>query len=179
MTLYSRQSIPFDVAHPFARATDRLLQGQAARTESARDHALAGCGRPGRVSPDMKNMLQSLLLTSIAQSSEQAAQRLLQQNFLLTQRIEITWPSPAPHTKRNHAAALDAWWMPAVAQQHHPSRERAGRLQIHKFPQRYSTASDKLADNALRKHQPAGYHHLWSKLPNRFCILVAIWRIHT
>ena len=67
-----------------------------------------------RLTHDLKNMLQSLLsLTSIAQSREERAQQLLQQQLpLLTQRIEMTLIKLQQPLLENETPqlALNAWW---------------------------------------------------------------------
>lgn len=67
-----------------------------------------------RLTHDLKNMLQSLLaLTAVAQSREQRAQELLQQQLpLLTQRIEMTLAKlQQPHVEtETPRLALNAWW---------------------------------------------------------------------
>lgn len=67
-----------------------------------------------RLTHDLKNMLQSLLsLTAIAQSREQRAQQLLQQQLpLLTQRIEMTLLKlQQPHIENETPQlAVSVWW---------------------------------------------------------------------
>jgi signal transduction histidine kinase len=68
-----------------------------------------------RLTHDLKNMLQSMLsLTAIAQSREERAQQLLQQQLpLLTQRIEMTLLKlQKPHVVESETVqlALNTWW---------------------------------------------------------------------
>ncbi len=113
-----------------------------------------------RLTHDLKNMLQSLFsLTAIAQSREQRAQQLLQQQLpLLSQRIEATLiklqQPQLPHDSVQ--LALNAWWGSL--------RLRNQYQGIHwqepdVLPASYIPAAlfdcvvDNLIDNAVRKRQ--------------------------
>jgi len=113
-----------------------------------------------RLTHDLKNMLQSLLsLTSIAQSREQMAQQLLQQQLpLLTQRIELTLTKlQQPNAEREATQlALDAWWdalrqrnlyqpIDWHAPEKLPDMNIPGAL--------FDCVADNLLDNALKKRQ--------------------------
>jgi len=95
MTLYAKQPIrPHTAdAYPAAHAMVGYFYQAKQREQSLRDitrlQAVYETG--SRLTHDLKNMLQSLFsLTSIAQSREERAQQLLQQQLpLLTQRIEL------------------------------------------------------------------------------------------
>lgn len=113
-----------------------------------------------RLTHDLKNMLQSLLaLTSIAQSREERAQQLMQQQLpLLTQRIELTLsklkqPQAGSDTPQ---LALNAWWDAVkLRNQHHAIEWRApGGLPGKNISVAlFDCVIDNLIDNALKKRQ--------------------------
>ena len=113
-----------------------------------------------RLTHDLKNMLQSLLsLTSIAQSREESAQQLLQQQLpLLTQRIEMTLLKlKQPQIEgETHQLPLNAWWnslrlrnqfqlIAWRAPESLPDKQIPAPL--------FDCIIDNLIDNALRKRQ--------------------------
>jgi len=113
-----------------------------------------------RLTHDLKNMLQSLLsLTSIAQSREERAQQLLQQQLpLLTQRIELTLNKLKQPHMENEAPqlALNAWWDALKLRNHHQAIEwrSPGNLPDKNIPVAlFDCVIDNLVDNVLRKRQ--------------------------
>lgn len=113
-----------------------------------------------RLTHDLKNMLQSLLsLTAIAQSREERAQQLLQQQLpLLTQRIQqalgkLQAPDAESATQQ---MALNAWWDSLrLHSQHHAIIWHApGDLpDIEISAAMFDCVIDNLLDNALKKRQ--------------------------
>lgn len=113
-----------------------------------------------RLTHDLTNMLQSLLaLTSIAQSREDRAQQLLQQQLpLLTQRIEMTLiklkrPLSESATPQ---LALNAWWDGLRQRNHYQAIEwhAPDGLPDDDIPAPlFDCIADNLIDNALRKRQ--------------------------
>ncbi len=113
-----------------------------------------------RLTHDLKNMLQSLLsLTSIAQSREERAQQLLQQQLpLLTQRIEMTLvklQQPLLESETPHLA-LNVWWEALRLRNqyraidwHAPDDLPGSHIPAALF----DCIMDNLIDNALRKRQ--------------------------
>ncbi|MCR4304112.1 MAG: sensor histidine kinase [Gallionella sp.] len=164
MTLYSRQFLnPSLMLHIHLLAQligyfYKAKQREQSLREITRLQAVYETG--SRLTHDMKNMLQSLLsLTSIAQSSEQVAQRLLQQQLpLLTQRIELTLAKlQHPHTtSETTQLALGAWWDALQLRNQHQSIRWSAPDEL---PEKQIPAAlfdcvlDNLLDNALRKHQ--------------------------
>lgn len=113
-----------------------------------------------RLTHDMKNMLQSLLsLTSIAQSREERAQQLLQQQLpLLTQRIEMTLAKLQQPLIENETLqlALNAWWDTLRQRNQHQVVEWRvpDSLPDKSIPAAlFDCIFDNLIDNALRKRQ--------------------------
>jgi signal transduction histidine kinase len=113
-----------------------------------------------RLTHDLKNMLQSLLsLTAIAQSREERAQQLLQQQLpLLTQRIEMTLLKlQQPHIENDAPRqALSVWWKTVQSRNQHQLIEwRAPEsLPDTNIPSTlFDCVIDNLLDNALRKRQ--------------------------
>jgi signal transduction histidine kinase len=113
-----------------------------------------------RLTHDLKNMLQSLLsLTSIAQSREERAQQLLQQQLpLLTQRIELTLNKlKQPQTESGTPMlALNAWWVALKMRNQHQAIEwrSPGSLPDKNIPVAlFDCVIDNLIDNVLRKRQ--------------------------
>lgn len=113
-----------------------------------------------RLTHDMKNMLQSLLtLTVVAQSREEKAQLLLQQQLpILSRRIELTMSKlEQPHVDSDTLLLPLAEWLDALRlrNRHHP----IDWLIPDKLPDRKIPAAlfdcvvDNLLDNALRKRQ--------------------------
>jgi len=113
-----------------------------------------------RLTHDLKNMLQSLhSLTSIAQSREERAQQLLQQQLpLLTQRIEMTLIKLREPLLENETQqlALSVWW-DALQQrnQYHQIHWHANdSLPDKKIPVAlFDCIIDNLINNAVRKRQ--------------------------
>ncbi|OFZ67786.1 MAG: hypothetical protein A2V79_06040 [Betaproteobacteria bacterium RBG_16_56_24] len=164
LTLYSRQFLNPSMLlhiHLLAQLIGYFYQAKQ-REQSLRDITrLQVVYETGsRLTHDMKNMLQSLLsLTSIAQSSEKMAQRLLQQQLpLLTQRIELTLaklqqPQAIGETPQ---LALSAWWEALqLRNQYQPIRWSVpDRLPETQIPAAlFDCVLDNLLDNALRKRQ--------------------------
>lgn len=113
-----------------------------------------------RLTHDLKNMLQSLLsLTSIAQSREERAQQLLQQQLpLLTQRIELTLSKlKQPQMESDTPQlALNAWWDALKLRNQHQAIEwrSPGSLPDKNIPVAlFDCVIDNLIDNVLRKRQ--------------------------
>jgi signal transduction histidine kinase len=113
-----------------------------------------------RLTHDLKNMLQSLLsLTAIAQSREERAQQLLQQQLpLLTQRIEMTLLKlQQPHIENDAPRqAVSIWWETVQSRNQHQLIEwRAPEsLPDTNIPSTlFDCVIDNLLDNALRKRQ--------------------------
>ena len=113
-----------------------------------------------RLTHDLKNMLQSLLsLTAIAQSREERAQQLLQQQLpLLTQRIERTLLKlQQPHIESEAAQlALNAWWETLrLRNQYQLIDWRApDNLPDKNIPAAmFDCVMDNLLDNVLKKRQ--------------------------
>jgi len=113
-----------------------------------------------RLTHDLKNMLQSLLsLTSIAQSREERAQQLLQQQLpLLTQRIEMTLSKLQQPLVESETPqlALNAWWgtlrlrnQYQVIEWHAPDSLPDKSIPAALF----DCIIDNLIDNAVRKRQ--------------------------
>jgi len=164
LTLYARQSLNPAVLlhmHLLTRLVGYFYQAKQ-REQSLRDitrlQAVYEIG--SRLTHDLKNMLQSLLsLTAIAQSREERAQQLLQQQLpLLTKRIEQTLSKLQQPQIENEAPMLSlvAWW-DAV-------RLRNQHQQIHwNAPEvipddavpaaLFDCVLDNLLANALRKRQ--------------------------
>lgn len=164
LTLYARQSLnPAVLLHVYLLAQLIGYFYQAKQREQSlrnitRLQALYETG--SRLTHDLKNMLQSLLsLTALAQSREQQAQQLLQQQLpLLTQRIELTLiklqqPQGESETPQ---LALAAWWDALRLRNRHqkvvwhapdvlPDKRISAAL--------FDCVLDNLLDNALRKRQ--------------------------
>lgn len=166
LTLYAKQSLsPSVLLHVNLLAQligyfYQAKQREQSLREITRLQAVYETG--SRLTHDLKNMLQSLLsLTSIAQSREQVAQQLLQQQLpLLTQRIELTLTKLQQPQAENEAQQLplNAWWE-AVRQrnQHQTIGWRApDRLPDKSIPAAlFDCVIDNLLDNVLKKRQSA------------------------
>lgn len=164
LTLYPRQSLnPAVLLH--VRLLAQLIgyfyqakQREQSLREITRLQAVYETG--SRLTHDLKNMLQSLLsLTSIAQSREQMAQQLLQQQLpLLTQRIELTLTKLQQPQSVNEAPqlALNAWWDAVrLRNQFQTIAWRApDKLPDQGIPAAlFDCVIDNLLDNVLRKRQ--------------------------
>ena len=164
MALFSRQPLNPSLLlhiHLLAQLIGYFYQAKQ-REQSLRDitrlQAVYETG--SRLTHDMKNMLQSLLaLTSIAQSSEQMAQQLLQQQLpLLTQRIELTLAKlqqPQAITETSQLS-LNAWWeaLQLRNQYHNIKWHSPEKLPDIEIPAAmFDCVLDNLLDNALRKRQ--------------------------
>jgi signal transduction histidine kinase len=111
-----------------------------------------------RLTHDLKNMLQSLFsLTSIAQSREERAQQLLQQQLpLLTQRIEMILTKlqqPQLETETSKLT-LDVWWDSVQQRNQHQAIvwHAPDGLPDKNIPSvLFDCIVDNLLDNALRK----------------------------
>ena len=164
LTVYAKQ--PFNPAvllhvHLLAQLIGYFYQAKQ-REQSLRDitrlQAVYETG--SRLTHDLKNMLQSLLsLTAIAQSREERAQQLLQQQLpQLTQRIELTLsklkqPQIESETQQ---LSLNAWWDALrLRNQHHAIEWRSpGTLPDKSISVAlFDCVIDNLIDNALRKRQ--------------------------
>jgi len=113
-----------------------------------------------RLTHDLKNMLQSLLsLTSLAQSREERAQQLLQQQLpLLAQRIEMTLRKlQQPHIEsETPQLALSAWWDTLRLRNRYRVidwREPDGLPDKNIPAALFDCIIDNLIDNVLRKRQ--------------------------
>jgi len=164
LTVYAKQSLnPAVLLHIYllAQLIGYFYQAKQ-REQSLRNitHLQAVYETGSRLTHDLKNMLQSLLsLTSLAQSREQRAQQLLQQQLpILTQRIELILnklrqPQSESETPQ---LALAAWWdMLQLRNRHHEIVWHApDALPGRKIPAvLFDCVLDNLLDNALRKRQ--------------------------
>jgi len=164
MTLYARQAFNPRLllhVHLLAQLIAYFYQAKQ-REQSLRDitrmQAVYETG--SRLTHDLKNMLQSLLsLTSLAQSGEDSAKRLLQQQLpLLTKRIEMTllkFHQPE-NTGSEAQLALKTWWDAArqrnqfqVIDWRKPDRLPETSIPVALF----DCIIDNLIDNVLRKRQ--------------------------
>ncbi len=164
LTVYAKQPLKSAVmlhVHLLAQLIGYFYQAKQ-REQSLRDitrlQAVYETG--SRLTHDLKNMLQSLLsLTAIAQSREERAQQLVQQQLpRLTQRIELTLSKlKRPEIEsESQQLPLDAWW-DALKQrnQHHLIEWRSqGSLPAKRIPVAlFDCVLDNLIDNALKKRQ--------------------------
>lgn len=165
LTLYARQSLnPAVLLHIqlLAQLIGYFYQAKQ-REQSLRDITrLQTVYETGsRLTHDLKNMLQSLLsLTAIAQSREQRAQQLLQQQLpLLSQRIGQTLDKlqqPQAESSETPWLSLAAWWDALrLRNRHQEIRWYApDKLPDTKIPAAlFDCVLDNLIDNALRKRQ--------------------------
>ena len=166
LTVYARQSLnPAVLLHIYLLAQLIGYFYQAKQREQSlrnitRLQAVYETG--SRLTHDLKNTLQSLFsLTALAQSREQRAQQLLQQQLpLLTQRIELTLIKLQQPQSESEAEpprlALAAWWDALqLRNRHHRIVWHAPDvLPDKKVPAAlFDCVLDNLLDNALRKRQ--------------------------
>jgi signal transduction histidine kinase len=164
LTLYARQSLNPTLLlhiHLLVQLIGYFYQAKQ-REQSLRNitrlQAVYETG--SRLTHDLKNMLQSLLsLSAIAQSREERAQQLLQQQLpLLTQRIETTLlklqqPNIEGDTPQ---LALKAWWDSVRMRNQHQLIDWRGaeNLPDKNIPAAlFDCVIDNLIDNVLSKRQ--------------------------
>jgi signal transduction histidine kinase len=164
LTLYARQSLNPTLLlhiHLLVQLIGYFYQAKQ-REQSLRNitrlQAVYETG--SRLTHDLKNMLQSLLsLSAIAQSREERAQQLLQQQLpLLIQRIEMTLLKlQQPHIESDTPQlALKAWWDSVRMRNQHQLIDWRG---TDKLPDKNIPAAlfdcviDNLIDNVLSKRQ--------------------------
>ncbi len=164
LTLYAGQSLnPAVLLHLYllAQLVGYFYQAKQ-REQSLRNitHLQAVYETGSRLTHDLKNMLQSLLsLTALAQSGEQRAQQLLQQQLpLLTRRIELTLNKlQQPQDESgNLRLALASWWEALQSRNRHQEITWCApdALPDKKIPAAlYDCVLDNLLDNALRKRR--------------------------
>ena len=167
LTLYARQSLNPSVLlhiHLLTQLIGYFYQAKQ-REQSLRDITrLQTVYETGsRLTHDLKNMLQSLLsLTALAQSREQRAQQLLEQQLpQLTQRIELILNKlQQPQTQGESAQlAVTVWWNALrLRNQYQPvvwlEPEQPEQLQNKKISAAlFDCVLDNLLDNALKKRQ--------------------------
>ncbi|MDO8261888.1 MAG: HAMP domain-containing sensor histidine kinase [Gallionella sp.] len=164
LTVYAKQQLNPAVllhVHLLAQLIGYFYQAKQ-REQSLRDitrlQAVYETG--SRLTHDLKNMLQSLLsLTAIAQSREERAQQLLQQQLpLLTQRIELTLSKLKQPLIESETPqlALNAWWDTLKLRNQYQAIDwrSPGRLPDKNIPAAlFDCVIDNLIDNALRKRQ--------------------------
>ncbi|MDD5383419.1 MAG: HAMP domain-containing sensor histidine kinase [Gallionella sp.] len=164
LTVYAKQSLnPAVLLHIYLLAQLIGYFYQAKQREQSlrnitRLQAVYETG--SRLTHDLKNMLQSLLsLTALAQSSEQRAQQLLQQQLpLLTQRIELILNKlrQPQNESETPQLTLAAWWDALRLRNRHQEIvwHAPDILPDKKIPAvLFDCVLDNLLDNALRKHQ--------------------------
>lgn len=164
LTVYARQQLHSAVllhVHLLAQLIGYFYQAKQ-REQSLRDFTrLQAVYETGsRLTHDLKNMLQSLhSLTAIAQSREERAQQLLQQQLpLLSQRIELTLGKLKQPLVESESPqlALDAWWDTLKLRNQYQRIEwrSPGKWPDKKIPAAlFDCVVDNLIDNALRKRQ--------------------------
>lgn len=168
LTLYAKQELSPAVRlhiHLLAQLIGYFYQAKQ-REQALRDitrmQAVYETG--SRLTHDLKNMLQSLLsLTTLAQSHEQRAQQLLQQQLpILSQRIELILNKLQQPQVESEAALLSlrVWWNALrLRNQHHeinwhsPDMLAPGALDKQIPGAMFDCAVDNLVDNILRKRQ--------------------------
>ena len=164
LTLYARQSLNPTLLlhiHLLVQLIGYFYQAKQ-REQSLRDitrlQAVYETG--SRLTHDLKNMLQSLLsLTAIAQSREERAQQLLQQQLpLLAQRIEMTLRKlQQPHIEsKTPQLALNAWWDTVRLRNQYQAiawREPDNLTDKNIPAALFDCIIDNLIDNVLRKRQ--------------------------
>lgn len=164
LTVYARQSLnPAVLLHIYLLAQLIGYFYQAKQREQSlrnitRLQAVYETG--SRLTHDLKNMLQSLLsLTALAQSREQRAQQLLQQQLpLLTQRIGLTLSKlqQLQGESETPQLALAAWWDALRLRNRHQEIMWLAPdiLPDKKIPAAlFDCVLENLLDNALRKRQ--------------------------
>ncbi len=165
LTLYAKQALNPAVLlhmHLLTRLVGYFYQAKQ-REQSLRDitrlQAVYEIG--SRLTHDLKNMLQSLLsLTAIAQSREERAQQLLQQQLpLLTKRIEQTLGKLKQPQAEDETPllSLTAWWDAArLRNQHQQIQWNAPEMMPdNQIPAAlFDCVLDNLLANALRKQKP-------------------------
>ena len=164
LTLYARQSLnPAVLLHLYllAQLIGYFYRAKQ-REQSLRNitHLQAVYETGSRLTHDLKNMLQSLLsLTALAQSGEQRAQQLLQQQLpLLTRRIELTLNKLRQPQSESEAPqlALASWWDALQLRNRHQKIvwRAPDALPDKKIPAAlFDCVLDNLLDNALRKRR--------------------------
>lgn len=165
LTLYARQALNPTLLlhiHLLVQLIGYFYQAKQ-REQSLRDitrmQAVYETG--SRLTHDLKNMLQSLLsLTALAQSREERAQQLLQQQLpLLTQRIEMTllkFHQPHIVDSGTSQLALTAWWSSIRQRNQYQiiDWQAPDRLPDKNIPAAlFDCIIDNLIDNVLRKRQ--------------------------
>lgn len=164
MTLYARQPLNPSVRlhiHLLTQLIGYFYQAKQ-REQSLRDitrlQAVYETG--SRLTHDMKNMLQSLLsLTALAQSREQKAQQLLQQQLpQLTKRIELILNKlqQTQSADETQQVSLTAWWNAARLRNQFQLIEWQSprNLADYKIPAAmFDCVLDNLLDNAMIKRQ--------------------------
>ena len=164
LTVYARQSLnPTVLLHihllvQLIAYFYRAKQREQSLRDITRLQAVYETG--SRLTHDLKNMLQSLLsLTSIAQSRDEKAQQLLQQQLpLLTQRIEMTLGKlQQPQIESGTSQlALGVWWGALQLRNRHHQIQwcTPDNLPDKNIPAAlFDCVLDNLLDNALRKRQ--------------------------
>lgn len=164
LTVYARQQLHSAVLlhiHLLAQLIGYFYQAKQ-REQSLRDitrlQAVYETG--SRLTHDLKNMLQSLLsLSDIAQSRDERAQQLLQQQLpMLTQRIELALSKLKQPLIESETPqlALNAWWDALKQRNQYQAIDwrSPGRLPDKNIPAAlFDCVIDNLIDNALRKRQ--------------------------
>lgn len=164
LTVYAKQPLHSAVllhVHLLAQLIGNFYHAKQ-REQSLRDitrlQAVYETG--SRLTHDLKNMLQSLLsLTAIAQSREERAQLLMQQQLpQITQRIELALSKlKQPQTESEaQQLALNAWWDSLkLRNQHHDIEWRSpGNLPGKSiFVALFDCVIDNLIDNVMKKRQ--------------------------
>lgn len=166
LTLYARRSLNPAVllhVHLLAQLIGYFYQAKQREQRLREITRLQAVYETGsRLTHDLKNMLQSLLsLTSIAQSREQMAQQLLQQQLpLLTQRIELTLTKLQQPQLVSDASqlTLNAWWDAVRLRNLHQNIvwRAPDNLPDKNIPAAlFDCVIDNLLDNVLKKCQSA------------------------
>lgn len=164
LTLYTARTLNPTVLlhiHLLAHLIGHFYQAKR-REQSLRDMTrLQAVYETGaRLTHDMKNMLQSLLsLTAIAQSSEEKAQQLLQQQLpILSRRIELTMSKlEQPHVDKDTLLLSLAEWLDALRLRNRHQQIDwliPDKLADQKIPAAlFDCVVDNLLDNALKERQ--------------------------
>lgn len=164
LTVYARQSFnPTVLLHIYLLAQligyfYRAKQREQSLRNITRLQAVYEAG--SRLTHDLKNMLQSLLsLTALAQSREQRAQQLLQQQLpLLAQRIELTLNKlqQPQNESETPQLAMAAWWDALRLRNRHQkiAWHAPEALPDKSIPAAlFDCVLENLLDNALKKRQ--------------------------